>query len=84
MIVGIISWIVIGAIAGWLASMIMGTNDQQGCITDIIVGIIGSFIGGFVFWLLGISDENTNLIGSIVIAVIGAVIFLGILKQVRR
>ncbi|HZJ02600.1 MAG TPA: GlsB/YeaQ/YmgE family stress response membrane protein, partial [Thermoleophilia bacterium] len=45
---GIISWIVLGGLAGWVASMIVGRNDQMGCITNIVVGIIGAFLGGFV------------------------------------
>ena len=46
MLWGIVSWIVIGALAGWVASLIMGTNDRQGCLLDIVVGIVGAFIGG--------------------------------------
>jgi uncharacterized membrane protein YeaQ/YmgE (transglycosylase-associated protein family) len=45
---GIIGWIIIGGLAGFLASRVMGTSDQQGCIMDIVVGVIGAVIGGFV------------------------------------
>lgn len=49
---GIITWIIVGAIAGWIASMIMGKNEEMGAIANIVVGIIGAIIGGFVLGLL--------------------------------
>lgn len=81
----LIGWIIVGGIAGWLASIVMGTNEKQGCVLDIIVGVIGSFIGGFVFSALGILDDNTTgIIGSIIVAFVGAVILLALIKQLRR
>ena len=81
----LIAWIIIGALAGWIASMIMGTNRQQGLLTDIIVGIIGAFIGGFVLDLLNIGAPNGGFnIASLLTAVLGAVILLFIMRQVRR
>ena len=80
-----LAWIIMGAIAGWLASIVMGTNRRQGCLTDIIVGIIGGFIGGFVLDQLGIAGEVTGLnLGSILVAFIGAVILLFLLRLVQR
>lgn len=82
---GIIGWIIFGALAGWVASMIAGTNRQQGCLIDIIVGIVGAFIGGFLYSLLTGAPYVAEFdIGSFVVAVIGAVILLAILKAVRR
>ena len=78
-----ILWLVIGALAGWIASMIMKTNAEQGLLIDIIVGIIGAFIGGYVVSFFGI-DADQNLIVSLITAVIGAVILLAIIKAVRR
>ena len=76
-IINIIVWIIVGALAGWLASLVMKTNQEQGLIADIIVGIIGAFIGGFVLNLLGIGGAVTGLnIASILTAFIGAVILL--------
>ena len=49
---GIISWIIFGALAGWVASLIAGTNREQGWLGNILVGIIGAFLGGFLFSLL--------------------------------
>ncbi len=78
-----ILWLVIGALAGWIASMIMKTNAEQGILIDIIVGIIGAFIGGYVVRFFGVNPD-ANLIISLVTAVIGAVILLAIIKAVRR
>jgi uncharacterized membrane protein YeaQ/YmgE (transglycosylase-associated protein family) len=82
---GIIAWIVVGGIAGWLASMVMKTNSQQGCLMDIIVGVIGGFLGGFLLTQLGMGGDMTGInLGSIFVAFIGAVVFLGLLKFFQR
>lgn len=79
--VNIIVWIIIGAIAGWLASIVMKTNRSQGLLTDIIVGIVGAFIGGFILDVLDIGGGVTGFnIGSILTAFIGAVILLAVLR----
>ena len=77
-----ILWIIIGGVAGWIASMIMKTNSRQGMLMDIVVGIIGGFIGG---WVLGLFNINPGdgLFASLGTSVIGAVIFIGILKAIR-
>ncbi|QQR52378.1 GlsB/YeaQ/YmgE family stress response membrane protein [bacterium] len=69
-------WIVLGALAGWIASMIAGTNAQQGAIANIIVGIIGAFIGGMVMRLLGFGGVDGFNLYSLLVAVLGAVILL--------
>lgn len=79
----LIAWLVVGAIAGWLASLVMKTNREQGLIMDIIVGIVGAFIGGFVFDLLNIGGDVTGFnVVSIIVAFIGAIILLAILRAV--
>lgn len=81
----ILVWIIIGGLAGWVASMVMKTNASQGLLADIAVGIIGAFIGGFVLNLAGIGGGFTGFnLASFGTAFIGAVIFLGILRMIRR
>ncbi len=79
----LIAWLVVGAIAGWLASLVMKTNREQGLIMDIIVGIVGAFIGGFIFNALNLGGGVTGInIVSILVAFIGAVVLLAILRAV--
>jgi uncharacterized membrane protein YeaQ/YmgE (transglycosylase-associated protein family) len=83
---GIISWIVFGALAGWVASMIAGDNGRQGWLGNIIVGIIGAFIGGWLrvqFHLIPIVAGST-LLNEIIYAALGAIILLLILRLIRR
>jgi uncharacterized membrane protein YeaQ/YmgE (transglycosylase-associated protein family) len=85
MICNLITWIVIGGMAGWLASIVMKTNKKQGLIADIAVGIIGGFLGGFIFGILGIDGGVDGFnIGSLVVAFVGSVIFLYLLRFLRR
>lgn len=83
-------WIIVGGIAGWIASLITNTDDQMGCITNIIVGMVGSLVGGALVVLLnsGTVDITTAFTGfnltSIVVSVIGAVVFIVILKALRK
>ena len=84
MILNIIAWIELGALAGWLASIIMRTNAEQGAAGNIIVGIIGAIIGGFVSRALGGPDVTGFNITSVIVATVGAVILLFILRLFRR
>jgi uncharacterized membrane protein YeaQ/YmgE (transglycosylase-associated protein family) len=79
---GIIAWLVIGAIAGWLAGQVV-KGGGFGLIVDITVGIVGAVIGGFLAGTLGISTGG-GIIGSIIVAFIGAVILLFILRLLKR
>ena len=81
---GIILWLIFGALAGWIASKIMNTDGEQGAIANIVVGVIGAMIGGFVFSTLGGQDVTGFYIYSLVVAVVGAVILLAILKAFRK
>lgn len=72
-------WIVLGALAGWIASQIMGRSGSQGLLTDIIVGIIGAVIGGWLFGLLGLGGGG--LLWSLLVAVVGAVILIAIVRM---
>jgi len=73
----IILWVILGAVAGWIADMIMKSN--HGVIEDIILGVVGAFVGGFILNFLGQSGVTGFNIYSLIVAVIGAVvlIFLG-------
>lgn len=79
---GIIAWIILGALAGWIASMIMKTNAEQGAFANIIVGILGAVIGGFVFGLLGGSSVGGLNLYSLMVSVVGAVILIALYKAV--
>ena len=78
-----IIWLVVGGIVGWVASVIMRTNGQQGLILNIIVGIVGAFLAGLVLTpLLGIGTINQNdfSLPALIVSVIGAVILLAIVS----
>ncbi|APT85696.1 GlsB/YeaQ/YmgE family stress response membrane protein [Corynebacterium aquilae] len=80
---GFFAWIIIGGLAGWIASKIKGTDAQQGLLANIIVGIIGGFLGGWILSLIGFDVAGGGLIFSLVTCVIGAVILLTILQAIR-
>jgi uncharacterized membrane protein YeaQ/YmgE (transglycosylase-associated protein family) len=79
----IIAWIIFGALAGWIASIIMGTNAEQGAVGNIIVGIIGAVIGGFIMRSLGAEVTGFNF-GSLLVAIGGAVLLLFIMRIFSR
>ena len=79
---GIIAWIVVGLIAGWLAGQLM-MGGGYGMVVDIILGILGGLVGGWVFGLLGISAGG-SMIGSIIVAFIGAVLLIGVTRVLKR
>ena len=81
---GFIIWIVFGALAGWIASMIMKTNGQQGLLLDIIVGIVGAVLGGWIMSMFGEGGVDGFNLYSFIVAVLGAVVLLAIVKMVRR
>lgn len=80
---GIISWIILGGLAGWVASKIVGQNRNMGLVASIVVGIIGSFIGGFIANLVGRNPVMSFSLSSFFVAVLGAVVFLAILSAIR-
>jgi uncharacterized membrane protein YeaQ/YmgE (transglycosylase-associated protein family) len=73
---GIIGWIVLGGLAGWVASMIVGNDKSQGLLGNIVVGIVGGLLGGFIFGLLGGEGVTGFNIWSFLVALVGAVILL--------
>ena len=82
----IIMWIIIGGVLGWLASIVMKTNAQQGIILNIVVGIIGAFLGGLLLAPLfgtGTINQSDFSIGSLFVSFLGAVILLAIVNFFR-
>lgn len=80
MIENIILWIIFGAIAGWVASIIMRTNAEQGAVGNIVVGIVGAILGGWLARFITGNDVTGFNLTSLVIAIIGAVVLLAILR----
>lgn len=81
-LMSIVLYVILGGAAGWIASMIMGTDAEMGALGNIIVGIIGGFLGGFLVQALtGFSTQGLNFT-SFVVAVLGAVILLAIVKAI--
>jgi len=78
---GIIGWIILGGLAGWIASIIAGTNARQGFIGNIVIGIIGAFLGGFIMNLLGVDGITGFNLYSLLVALLGAVVALWISRM---
>lgn len=77
---GFIGWIIIGGLAGWIGSKVMGTDAQMGVLANIVVGVIGGFIGGWVLTLFGAGSGG--YFWSFLTCLLGAIILLAILKAV--
>ena len=80
---GLFSWIIFGALAGWVANFVTGGNSRLGCLGNIVVGVIGSFIGG---WLYALITHQKFVIGwnwtSFIVAVIGGIVLLAIINLI--
>jgi uncharacterized membrane protein YeaQ/YmgE (transglycosylase-associated protein family) len=81
---GVIGWIVIGGLAGWIGSKIMGSDAQMGVVLNIVVGIIGGLIGGFLLRGIGVDVAGGGLLFSFLTCLLGAVILLAIVKLITR
>jgi uncharacterized membrane protein YeaQ/YmgE (transglycosylase-associated protein family) len=81
-------WLLFGALVGWLASLVMRTDAQQGILLNIVVGIVGAFLGGLVFNFMGIGGSNINnndfSLSALLVSLVGAVILLAVVNLVRR
>jgi uncharacterized membrane protein YeaQ/YmgE (transglycosylase-associated protein family) len=80
----ILLWIIFGAIAGWIASIIMKNNAEQGALGNILVGIVGAVIGGYVMSAIGQAGVTGFNLYSLLVAIIGAVILLAIKNLLMR
>jgi len=82
---GYLGWIVIGALAGWIGSKLMGTDGRQGALANVVIGIIGAFVGGFVTQrVFGDNLGNNGLIASFGVALLGSCIVIFLWKVVSR
>ena len=79
-------WLIVGGVVGWLASLIMKTDGQQGILLNVVVGIVGAFIAGYLISpMVGVPTINQGFsIGSFIVSLIGAVILLAIVNLFRR
>jgi uncharacterized membrane protein YeaQ/YmgE (transglycosylase-associated protein family) len=81
---GILLWIIFGALVGWIASLIMKTDAEQGAMLNIIVGIVGAVLGGWIMSFFGQSGTTGFNLYSFIVALIGAVVLIAIVKAIRR
>ncbi len=84
--VNLIVWLVVGGIVGWIASLIMKTDAQQGVFLNIVVGVVGAGIAGFLISpMVGVPSINENAfsLGAFVVSLLGAVILLGVVRMLR-
>ena len=84
---GFLIWLVVGGVVGWLASLVMKTDAQQGIFLNIVVGIVGAFLGGLLISpLVGLPTINSGVIsiGSVLVSLVGAIILLAIVNLFRR
>ena len=80
---GLIVWLIIGGIVGWLASIIMRTDAQQGILLNIVVGIIGAVIGGLILGRGNITNAGLS-VSTFLVSLLGAIVLLAIVNLVRR
>jgi uncharacterized membrane protein YeaQ/YmgE (transglycosylase-associated protein family) len=83
----IIVWLIVGGIVGWVASLVMRTDAEQGTLLNIVVGIVGAFLGGLIFAPMfggGTINEGDFSVGSLLVSLAGAVILLAIVNLARR
>lgn len=80
----LIAFLVLGGVAGWLASLIMGTDASQGIFLNVVVGVVGAFIGGVLFNTFGSSGVSGFNFYSLAVATVGAIVLLGLVRFFRR
>jgi uncharacterized membrane protein YeaQ/YmgE (transglycosylase-associated protein family) len=80
----ILLWIIFGALVGWIASLVMKTDAQQGALMNIIVGIVGAFLGGWIMSFFGQEGVSGFNIYSFIVSLIGAIVLIAIVRAVRR
>ena len=82
---GILGWIIIGALAGWIGSKVMGTDAQQGGVANVVIGIMGAIVGGFITrHFFGANLGNNGLIASFGVALLGSCLVILVWRALRR
>jgi uncharacterized membrane protein YeaQ/YmgE (transglycosylase-associated protein family) len=84
MLMGIIIWLIVGGVVGWLASLVMRTDAQQGIILNIVVGIVGAVIAGLLLGGGNINNSNPLDITNILYSLLGAIVLLAVVNLIRR
>jgi uncharacterized membrane protein YeaQ/YmgE (transglycosylase-associated protein family) len=79
----ILIWIIFGGLVGWIASMVMGTDGQQGIILNVVIGIVGAVIGGFIMNSFGSTGVSGFNVYSFLVALLGAIVLIWIVKMIR-
>lgn len=78
----LVLWIIFGALVGWIASLIMDTNQRQGVVMDIILGVVGAFVGGTIMSFLGQSGFSGFNLYSFIVALLGAVVLIWVGRKI--
>lgn len=84
---GIIIWLVVGGLVGWVASLLMGTSGRQGCLLNVVVGIVGAFIAGYFiapYFNTGTINQGDFSLSGLVVSLLGAMALLLVVKLIRR
>ena len=79
----IIAFLVLGGIAGWVGSLVMGTDGSQGITLNIVVGVVGAFLGGFLFQFFGATGKTGFNLYSLLVAIVGSIVLLWVVRLVR-
>ncbi len=81
---GILLWIVFGALVGWIASLVMRTDAQQGAFLNVVVGIVGAVLGGWLMSFFGQTGVTGFNLYSFIVALVGAIVLIALVRAVRR
>lgn len=84
MLPSLATWILVGALAGWIVSVLMGRDFRGGCLAHILLGMLGALLGGFVFRILGGAPVTGVNIYSVMVAVVGSLLLLWLLRLARK
>ena len=84
MLINILLWLILGGLAGWIASMVMKRDAQMGTVANIVIGIVGAVLGGFLFNLFGLQGTTGFNLWTLLVAIVGSVVLLFLIRVLRR